>query len=182
MNGCHLTETTLSSWFRVFTFERLSKSLVSVIIIEWSKPALAKYFPSTLNDTPLTSYEWGPICAKHLLILISQKVREPSVWPAQAKLFIILWLSAEVLLSSGDEVKQISFISEYIVPSIAEIYDFILTSHNLIYLSVPTLIAVDPSYDILMEYILPVWPLRFAMFFPLSLFQTFRSVSSIDMK
>jgi hypothetical protein len=54
-NGCHFTETTLSSWLRVFTRLRLFKSDVSVITIYESNPALAKYLPSTEKLTPLAS-------------------------------------------------------------------------------------------------------------------------------
>ena len=110
---------------------------------------------------------------------MSQKVRRPSTWPTQASPLSDPWSSTPLEPSiEGEELKHISFMSAYWVPSMANMLWFVRTSHSLMYLSVPTLMAVLPSLVILIEYMLPLWPLRLATFFPLSEFQTLSSWSS----
>jgi hypothetical protein len=121
------------------------------MMMELSKPALATYLPSTLKETPLASDWWAIYCAIHFLMLISQKVRLPSTWPTQERPEKSAAFYEPLTESTPEGAKAISFMSPYAVPSIEQTADLALTSQSLIYLSVPTLIAYDPSWVTLIE-------------------------------
>ena len=99
---------------------------------------------------------------------------EPSKWPTEAKPFDSTLLpdippildTFYIVLSRllFENERQTSCISVMPDASMLPTAFETLISNNKIFLSVPTLIANEPSGAILIELISPVWPLRDAIY------------------